>query len=308
MQYLFSRTPCRISLFGGGTDYENFINKNGQANIISFTIDKFVYTLLKNNDFSFKIFDEKYRLNYFNSENCKNIKNIKNKIIKKILLDNDRTNPYYISLFSDIPSGTGLGSSSAFIVGMIKSFQKIKKLRINQKKIFIRSVETERKTINRNAGLQDQAAATYGGFNYFIFKKNKKVIIKKLSKYEKNLNKIVKNSFLIWTGEQRNSTKILGIQKKNILSRMEILSEMNKISLKALKIIKSKNFKLKKFADLLNYSFKLKLNLTNEITNNKINKILKILDYEKALGYKILGAGGGGFILCVMEKSKKKTF
>ena len=127
MQYLFSRTPCRISLFGGGTDYENFINKNGQANIISFTIDKFVYTLLKNNDFSFKIFDEKYRLNYFNSENCKNIKNIKNKIIKKILLDNDRTNPYYISLFSDIPSGTGLGSSSAFIVGMIKSFQKIKK-------------------------------------------------------------------------------------------------------------------------------------------------------------------------------------
>lgn len=308
MQYLISRTPCRISLFGGGTDYENFINKNGQANILSFTIDKFVYSLIKKNNLSHKIFNEKYRLNYFNSEKSKTIGNIKNKIVKKILLDYDKINPYYISLFSDIPSGTGLGSSSAFIVGMIKSFHKINKLKINSNKIFTKTVETERKTINKNAGLQDQAAATFGGFNHFIFKKNKSLIVRNLNKYKKNLDKIIKNSFLIWTEDQRDSSKILGKQKKNINNKIKILKKMDQISLRALKLIKSKNFDLNKFAEILKYSFTLKRSLTDGITNNNINKIIKILDYEKALGYKILGAGGGGFILCIMSKNKKAKF
>ncbi len=308
MQYLFSRTPCRISLFGGGTDYEKFINKNGQANILSFTIDKFVYSLIKKNNLSHKIFNEKYRLNYFNSEKSKSLAKIKNKIIKKILSDYDKINPYYISLFSDIPSGTGLGSSSAFIVGMIKSFHKINKLKIDLNKIFAESAETERKTINKNTGLQDQAAATFGGFNHFIFKKNKALTVKNLDKYKKNLDKIIDNSFLIWTEEQRNSSKILGKQKKNIRNRINVLKKMDQISLKALKLIKSKNFDLKKFAEILKYSFSLKSSLTNGITNKNIHKILKVLDYEKALGYKILGAGGGGFILCVMSKNKKEKF
>ena len=308
MEYLISRTPCRISLFGGGTDFENFINKNGQANILSFTIDKFVYSLIKNNNLSHKIFNEKYRLNYFNSEKSKSLGKIKNKIVRKILSDYDKINPYYISLFSDIPSGTGLGSSSAFIVGMIKSFHKINKLKIDLNKIFVEAVGTERKTINKNTGLQDQAAATFGGFNHFIFKKNKELTVKNLDKYKKNLNKIINNSFLIWTEAQRDSSKILGNQKKNIRNKIKVLKKMDQISLRALKLIKSRNFDLKKFAEILKYSFTLKSSLANGITNNNINKILKILDYEKALGYKILGAGGGGFILCVMNKNKKEKF
>ena len=308
MQYIISRTPCRISLFGGGTDFESFINKNGQANILSFTIDKFVYSLIKKNNLSHKIFNEKYRLNYFKSEKTKSLGKIKNKIVKKILTDYDKINPYYISLFSDIPSGNGLGSSSAFIVGMIKSFYKIKKIKIDLNKIFAEAVETERKTINKNTGLQDQAAATFGGFNHFTFKKNKVLIVRNLEKYKSNLNKIINNSFLIWTEDQRDSSKILGKQKKNIRNKIKVLKKMDQISLNALKLIKSKNFNLKKFAEILKYSYTLKISLANGITNKNINKILKILDYENALGYKILGAGGGGFILCVMNKNKKEKF
>lgn len=308
MEYVISKTPCRISLFGGGTDFENFINKNGEANILSFTIDKFVYSLIKKNDLSHEIFNEKYRLNYFNSENCKSLRHIKNKIIKKILTDYDKINPYYISLFSDIPSGTGLGSSSAFIVGMIKSFHKMNNIKIDLNKIFLKAVVTERKTINKNAGLQDHAAATYGGFNHFIFQKKNSLIVKNLNKYKKNLNKIINNSFLIWTEEQRDSSKILGNQKKNIKNRIEVLKKMDQISLEALRLIKSRNFDLKKFGKILKYSFTLKSSLATGITNKNINSILKILDYEKALGYKILGAGGGGFILCLMNKNDKYRF
>ena len=122
-----SKTPFRVSLFGGGTDYERFIKDQGSSDIVSFTVNKYAYSVVKENTDNYKIYDEKYRLNYFNSESIKDKKNIKNKIIKEVLKYLNINEPYYISLFSDIASGTGLGSSSAFIVNLIKVFSKIKK-------------------------------------------------------------------------------------------------------------------------------------------------------------------------------------
>jgi D-glycero-alpha-D-manno-heptose-7-phosphate kinase len=304
MNYIV-KTPCRLSLLGGGTDYEKFIEKSGVSYVLSLTINKYVYTLIKNNNISNYIYNEKYRLNYYNSESTSNIKFIKNKIIKNILLKFDKFNSYYISLFSDIPSGTGLGSSSAFIVGLIRFFNFVKNKKISQKKILKCAIRIERKSINPYTGKQDQAAAVYGGFNFIKFYKKNTLVEKLNNKIQlRNLKNIIHNSILIWSGNQRNSKKILKNQGLNFKKKYKYLKEINDLSKEGYNQVSSKFFTLEKFGKILSRSFNLKRKLSKKITNSKINKIMKILEDNGSYGFKILGAGGGGFVFCLMKKEK----
>lgn len=299
------KTPCRLSLLGGGTDYEKFINKNGSSYVLSLTINKYVYTLIKDNSFSKYIYDEKYRLNYYNSESTSNIKFIKNKIIKNILLEFDKLNSYYISLFSDIPSGTGLGSSSAFIVGLIRYFNLITNKKISKKKLLESAIRIERKSINPYAGKQDQAAAVYGGFNFIKFYKKNTLVEKLNNKVQlKNLKNIIENSILIWTGNQRDSKTILKNQNLNFKKKYKYLKKINDLAKEGHSQVSSKFFNLEKFGKILVKSFNLKKKLSKNITSSKIDNIIKILEENGSYGFKILGAGGGGFIFCLMKKKK----
>lgn len=300
---ILSKTPCRVSLFGGGTDYEEFIKKNGKSEIISFTIDKFVYSTLKLNEDGNKIYNEKYRLNYFKSEHRKNLNHIENKIIKKLLRIYDKKNPYYISLFSDIPSGTGLGSSSAFIVGLIKSFNKIKKKIERNEAIYKKSINIERSTINPYSGLQDHASAVYGGLNNFIF--DKKIQCKKYQNEKNIMQQIQNNSVLIWTKSVRNSNSILKSHKNSFKNKFSNLLKINSICNDANKLFKGKKFSLKELGELLIESYNLKKDITQQIETNLIYKQIDHIKND-VIGYKLLGAGGGGFILAILNGSKEK--
>jgi D-glycero-alpha-D-manno-heptose-7-phosphate kinase len=300
------KTPCRISLFGGGTDYEKFIDFHGESNVINFTINKYVYTVAKENIDNFNIYKEKYRLNYYNSEISKNINQIKNKIIKSVLINLKISEPYYISLFSDVASGTGLGSSSAFIVNLLRLFCKLKKINMSDSKIFNLAIKIERETINPHVGLQDHASATFGGFNHFVFKK-KNIQVNNLNNYKKNLNYILKNSLLIWTGLSRDSKKILKNQKKNYKKNYRYLKNINNIVFTGIDEIRKKNINLQYFGKIVTESFYLKNNLSNLITNSKMNDILKLVKNNNSYGYKILGAGGGGFVFCIVNRVQKKN-
>lgn len=300
---LLSKTPCRISLFGGGTDYEEFIRKNGKSEIISFTINKFVYSTVKLNEDGNKIYNEKYRLNYFKSEHKKKIDHIENKIIKKLLQIYDKKNPYYISLFSDIPSGTGLGSSSAFIVGLIKSFNKIKKKSENDEDIYKKSINIERSTINPYSGFQDHASAVYGGLNHFIFDKNIKH--KKFHNEKNIMQQIQNNSVLIWTKSVRNSNNILKSHKNNFKKKFSNLMNINSICNDAKKLFKQKKFSLDEMGELLIESYNSKRSITKKIENDLISQQIDQIKND-VIGYKLLGAGGGGFILAILKGEKKK--
>ena len=297
--FVISKTPLRISLFGGGTDFPYFFKKQ-LSNIINFTIDKFCYVTIK--DHHIRPFAEKFRLNYSEVENIDSIYKIKNEIIRNTLLKKKMNFPLYISVISDLPAGTGMGSSSSFCVGLLNCINDIKN---KPNKKFYNAIEATDIEINmckQPIGYQDQFAASYGGFNHFKFSK-KNLEVNKLSKYNKYLQFIIDRSALLWTGVSRPASTILKDQKKNLNRNYSNLKKMNDLSLEFLNILE--NFSYKSFINLMNKNTELKYSLSNKIFNKQYEKLIK--KNKKIIASKILGAGGGGFILCFFEDKKNKN-
>ena len=297
--FLVSKTPLRISLFGGGTDFPYYFNKY-ESNVVNFTINKFSYVTLKyhNN----LLFNEKFRLNYSESENVKSIDQIKNKIIKNSLIKKKIDIPIYISTINDIPSGTGLGSSGSFCVGLLNCINNLNKNLEKKMSLASEATDIELKLGKENVGYQDQFAAAYGGFNHFIFNK-KKTRVKNLIKYKKHLKLIIDRSALVWTGKSRKSSLILNDLKKKLDTNLYTLKKMNNICLNFLDLLD--NFSYNIFIDLIKENSELKNSLSEKINNKKFEKMIK--NNRKVIASKILGAGGDGFILCFFKDKKDKN-
>lgn len=297
-----SKTPLRIGLFGGGTDFQYFF-KNNNSNVINFTINKFCYVSIKRHDDI--CFEEKFRLNYSLIETVKKIEHIKNKIVKNTLKYKKVKSPLYISTISDVPAGTGLGSSGAFSVGLLNALNQLNCEKNNKYKNAVEASHIEINLCKLNSGYQDQFAASFGGFNHFNFNKSN-VKINNLKKYKYIIKYICERSLLLWTGINRNSNQILFKQKKNLNKNLDSLKKLNEISENFLANIK--NFSYSNFLNLLNKSSKIKYDLEKNIMNNEIKKIIP-RNNKDILASKLLGAGGGGFILiCFKNKEKKNKF
>lgn len=298
--FLSSKTPHRISLFGGGTDFPYFFRKHS-SNIVSFAINKYSYVSVKSLDQKF--FSEKYRLNYSSSERVNDLKKIKNKIIRRSIQKFKIKDPLYISTISDIPTGTGLGSSGAFSVGLCKILSKLNKLELSNLELAKIAIEVENEKLE-NAGYQDQFASAYGGVNYFKFSKNT-IQTKSLIKYKKIFDYLCEKSLLVWTGLSRNSNKILDNQRKNLNINENNLIKLNELTLTFLDNLN--NFSYTKFAKLLNSSNHLKSSFSKLIFSDQINsEIRQIKSNKNILAHKLLGAGGGGFIICFFKDNKSK--
>jgi len=200
-----SKTPLRISLFGGGTDFPEFF-KNQKSLIIGGTIDKYIYITL--NDQVLKGASKNIKLFYSKIEKVNNIKKIKHRVIKELFKSYKIKNDIELHIASDLPAFTGLGSSSAFSVGLQNLLNYYRGKRINKKNLTLKTIELERDILGEVVGYQDQIHASYGGFNYLEIKKNnfkvKNFIKKKIKKLENNLILVFK----------RNSRKENNIKKK----------------------------------------------------------------------------------------------
>ena len=296
--YITTKTPLRVSLFGGGTDIENFFNKkNGY--VVTTAINKFVYVTIKNHD---QIFGEKFRLNYSTTESSNKIQKIKNKIIRACLKKFEIDFPIYISTISDLPSNSGLGSSSSFTVGLLKAFYELKGINISQKKLAIEASKIEINVLKNPIGLQDQFIASYGGFKYFQFKKNYIVNYKPIK--PNHLNKVLKKSVILWTSLSRDASKLLKIQNSKIKTNYSKLDEISLLAKESYKLFTKKRFDEKKFIDLLIQSWNIKKKLSNKVSNNKINVLYKKLNNLGLSAAKICGAGGGGFLFIIYKNKK----
>ena len=298
LKYVTTRTPLRISFFGGGTDFKNFY-KDFSGKVISTTINKYIYVTVKTQNF----FYENYRLNYSSTERVNDINKIQNKIIRACLRYTKIRKKLYISTVSDIPDSTGLGSSSAFTVGLLKALYKIKGINKNNQELAKIAAIIEIKMLKSPIGIQDQYSCAVGGFNEISFLTNSTVKITNLDKYL-SIKKMLKNSSLVWTGNYKKSNLILKDQNKNVKKNTKFLKEMLETTSLIASKIKRNNLSNKDFIFTLKKLWELKKKLSKKITNKNIERIIKSF-YQYELGFKVLGAGGGGFIFVYGKKCKE---
>lgn len=300
---IITRTPLRISFCGGGSDLPAYYENNDYGCVISTTIDKYIYVICKKS-----FYDKDLKLRYIdNIENVKSAKDIKNDILREAL-ENEKIDGIEIVTISDIPNGTGLGSSSAFTVGLIKALKKYKNEKIYDKNILAENAWKIEKGIgNKSIGKQDQWAASVGGLNYYRFNKDGSVNVEPINLSNYQLEKFQRNLFMIYVGGEHISYEILKKQTENYKNKNNV-NEQKEICKLVFKLKdKLENCDFDAIGYLLNKNWELKKKLADGISNKRLDKIYEQAIECGATGGKLLGAGGGGFFLFyVPEKNHKK--
>ncbi len=303
---IFTKTPYRISLFGGSTDYSAFYSRFGSL-LIGFTIDQYVYTAIRRMP---DILPNKYKIAYAKVEQCNSIDEIENNAVRGVLkLYNDTLGFDISSLelnhLSDLPSQTGLGSSSSFIVNIIKSLDLLLGLPVkNKKHLADTAIYIERTLLNEPGGIQDQIFAAYGGGLKSISIAPSGVFkVAPLPVDDYFVDEFVNRSALIYLGIERQSFNIASSHKDEIDKKIDIL----KLAQEAYKAFVYED--IDEIGKLLHKSWMYKKNISDSISNDKVNSVYDILLQNGAIGGKLLGAGGSGFFYVVLDKQiSKKEF
>ena len=290
---IIARSPLRITLGGGGTDLPSFYEKHSGF-LIAAAIDKYVYVTLT------KPFKPGIYLKYSSIEKTKNINNIKHPIIREVLRHEKLTNkPLELTALADIPSGTGLGSSGSFTTALIKALYYQEKKIISPKILAEKACYIEMKKLNDPVGKQDQYISAYGGVTCFEFKKKDYVHSETLKMSQHNLNKLEDNLLLFYTGYSRKSKNILINQKNlSVKNNKEMINSLKKIKDIGYQV---KNFLEKgdfeSFGEIMNDHWHEKKKRSKIMSNSKINYWYENALKNGAIGGKLVGAGGGGFLM-----------
>ena len=298
---IITQTPFRMSFFGGGTDFSGFYNEHGGA-VISTTFDKYCYVTVRHLP---PFFDYKTHLTYSKEEKVNSYEEIQHPAIRNAMQWLDM-HEIRLTYESDLPARSGLGTSSSFAVGMIEAFYAIKGKYADKKKLADDAIYLERVLCNEAGGIQDQIAASFGGFNRINFSSDgytvKPVIINPERK--KKLNDRL---MLFFTGFSRFSSDIQKGTEKSMKDKTAQLLEMYRLVDDAEKILTNKNSDLDEFGKLLDYTWKLKRGISGGISTNSIDEQYERAIKAGALGGKLLGAGGGGFLLFYVPEEKQQA-
>ncbi len=298
---IISKTPLRISFAGGGTDLRSYYKDNKYGAVLSTSIDSYIYVSVKKQT---SIFREKYRLNYSETELVNDHEEIKNPIIRECLRYLEIDDRLYISTIADAPASTGLGSSSTFCVGLLNALYKFKGDMVSPGRLAEEAAYIECDVLKRPMGKQDHYAAAYGGMNYIRFYDDETVTVRPLNMTAKNLKKFSNSIAMFWTGRTRSSESILKEQDEKNKSNEDVLKKMKHQAQKLSRILTETELSIKNIGDLLNQGWDYKKTLASKVSNQSIdNWYAKALKHG-ALGGKISGAGGGGFLTFISEASK----
>ncbi len=293
-----ARSPLRISLGGGGTDLPSYYRQSG-GYLLASAIDKYVYTSI------IKPYDEGIFLKYSSQEKVKKPSEIKHKIFKEILTMQNWKEPYQIEIttLADIPAGTGLGSSGAFTVSAIKAIQVFNSEYQSNQAIAELACHIEIDRLREPVGKQDQYISAIGGICEFIFNKDDSVEINRLAIPEEKLNEIKESILMFYTGKSRSASKVLNHQDKKtlnndkeIIRNLDAVKEMGKLS-KDLLI----NGDINQYGLLIQDHWKEKLKRSPDMCSLEIKNFIEVGMQNGALGGKLVGAGGGGFLMFIAK-------
>lgn len=294
-----TKTPFRMSFIGGGTDLREFYSRH-QGVVLSTTIDKYMYIFIH------PYFDKRIQIKYSKTELVDHINQIKHPIVREALKKFD-LDGIDINSIADIPSGTGLGSSSTFTVGLLNALYQYTNKKVSQELLAEEACEIEIKKLNEPIGKQDQYAAAFGGLNIIRFNSNEGVDIEPIILKNKDYNKLQDNLLLFFTGKTRKASEVLEAQKRNVQnnnSKFESMIQMTELVEEAKDRLNQSDFI--GFGKILDKNWQLKKTLTNKISNTDIDDIYDHAKKNGATGGKLLGAGGGGFLLFYCEKKKQE--
>ena len=298
---IISKTPFRVSFFGGGTDYPSWVKKHGGA-VISTSIDKYCYITLRELPPFFK---HKHRIVYSHVETVKEYSEIQHPAVKAIFKRFDLGHGLEMHHDGDLPARSGLGSSSSFCVGLINAINGLKGKKMNPELLANEAIYVEQKILKETVGYQDQIASAFGGFNKINFYRDGKFSVEPILIDTKRLEKLQDNLLLFFTGFSRFASEIAKEQEKNSKKNETNLFKIRELVDDAEDILCNSKKNLDDFGSLLNESWILKRSLSSSVSNNEIDLIYKKAIKAGAIGGKILGAGGGGFILFYVPLSKK---
>lgn len=297
---IIAKTPFRISLFGGGTDFPSYYLTNGGC-VVGGTIDKYCYVTAR---YLPDVFDYKHRIVWSKNETVNNYKDIHHPTVRSVFKLLNIKKGHEIHYQGDLQKNSGLGTSSSFCVGLINALYNLQNKKINKKNLALKAIHVEQNILKENCGSQDQIWAAYGGFNIINFKKNGNFEVKKIKKVFRNLDQ---NMFLIYTGLNRFSDNVEKDKIKNLDKNFKNLDKIKNITNYFVKNLDNK-LSIDLCASLMNDYWNIKKKLSKKVTNSFINEIYKEGLNNGAIGGKVIGSGGGGFLLFCCKKNKQKKF
>jgi D-glycero-alpha-D-manno-heptose-7-phosphate kinase len=289
---IISQTPLRISFVGGGTDLKSFYHHE-DGMVLSSAIDKYVYVIVKER------FDDKIYINYSIKEIVDDVSEIKHQLVREAMKKVGIERGVEITTLADVPSeGSGLGSSSSITVGLLNALYNY-----SGRQVAREACEIEIDICKKPIGKQDQYIAAYGGLNKITFQSDESVLMSKVPVFNTNLLILGSRLLLFYTNKTRNADVILKKQNQKTDDKREILQKMKNFVPRLERSLKNYNFN--RLGKLLHENWLLKKSLVGSISNSEIDDMYNTAMEAGALGGKICGAGGGGFLLVYVPKAKQ---
>lgn len=298
---IITKTPFRMSFFGGGTDIENYFREYGGA-VLSTTFDKYCYVTVRHLP---RFFDYTTELSYSKTERVNKVDDIQHPAIRNAMKMLDM---YEIRLAyeADLPARSGLGTSSSFAVGMLNAFYALKGKYADKKKLADEAIYLERVLCNEEGGWQDQIAASFGGMNRIEFNENGTYNVRPIVIHPNRKKLLNDNLLMFFTGFTRFSSDMQKINKEGYKHKTIQLKYMYELVNEAERILEDNNSDLDDFGRLLDSTWKLKKQTGEAITTESIDLLYDKAISAGALGGKLLGAGGGGFLLFYVQQEKRR--
>ncbi len=297
---VISRAPFRMSFFGGGTDYPPFFEEHGGA-VISTTINKYCYSIIRSLP---PFFDYHTQVKYARTESVRKTEELEHPLVRNAML---HTGVHNVSLLydADLPARSGLGTSSSFAVALLQGLYAMKGQYASKEQLAKEAIYVERTLCNESGGWQDQVAAAFGGLNRIDFSKEGFAVRPIVISPERK-KKLEGSMLLFFTGVARNSFEVAKEQLSTVKDKTAELLEMKKLTDRAEEILTS-DTDVNEFGRLLDEAWQLKRNISGSITTDYIDSLYKKGRDAGAIGGKLLGAGGGGFMLFFAEPEKHEA-
>lgn len=298
---IITRTPFRISFFGGGTDYPSWYREHGGA-VLSTSIDKYCYISCRRLP---PFFDHKHRIVYSLIENVKHTDEIQHPAVRAVLKWANIEEGLEIHHDGDLPARSGLGSSSSFTVGLLNALQALQGQVTNKDGLARDAIHIEQNVIGEHVGSQDQVSAAFGGFNRIDFHANDTFDVAPVILPQQRQQELREHLMLCFTGFSRIASEVAKSKIDNLENREKELKLMRAMVDEAIALLQDRRQPIESFGKLLDTNWHYKRSLSNRVSTPKINEIYNAAIDAGAIGGKILGAGGGGFLLLFAKPEKQ---